>query len=210
MDGQIDAGLSTSVLWSSGKIADGYAISSLSAAPLGPNLAVTVDDVPYLVDDAGNGTALRAFDAWVSETRVWDLEGERFVRAAVCMPLEDEVRWGPVLSEANWSAGLQNALGPVFPDEPRRLYYPMSVDAGPDGRMYVLDAGNARVVSFDADGNYITQWGRKGSDVGEFNFGDGGEIPGLGQLFFGSICVDDEGYIYVADVGNNRIQRFSP
>jgi hypothetical protein len=28
--------------------------------------------------------------------------------------------------------------------------------------------------------------------------------------FAGSVAVDDEGFIYVADVGNGRIQKFAP
>ena len=70
----------------------------------------------------------------------------------------------------------------------------------------MLDAGNARIQVFDLDGNYITQWGRKGSSAGEFDFGSGG-AP---EDFEGSIAVDSEGNIYVADVGNGRIQKFAP
>ena len=48
--------------------------------------------------------------------------------------------------------------------------------------------------------------GRKGSDEGQFDFGSG-NVP---EDFAGSVAVDDEGFIYVADVGNQRIQKFAP
>ena len=89
------------------------------------------------------------------------------------------------------------------------MYYPVSLDAGPEGRVYVLDAGNSRVLVFDAEGSYITQWGGRGAEEGSFSLGDGQKINN-GFDFYGSICVDDEGYIYVADVGNRRIQKFAP
>ena len=69
----------------------------------------------------------------------------------------------------------------------------------------MLDAGNARIQVFDAEGKYITQFGRPGQGSGEFHFGSGGESTD----FAGSVAVDDEGYIYVADVGNSRIQKFA-
>jgi len=83
------------------------------------------------------------------------------------------------------------------------------MDAASDGRMYVLDAGNHRIVALDAEGQYVTQLGQYGSGPGQFNFGDGLSLI-LGQHYKGSICVDDEGYIYVADVFNKRIQKFAP
>ena len=71
----------------------------------------------------------------------------------------------------------------------------------------MLDAGNARIQVFDPEGNYITRWGRKGSGDGEFDFGGSGGTP---EDFAGSVAVDSEGFIYVADVGNRRIQKFAP
>ena len=70
----------------------------------------------------------------------------------------------------------------------------------------MLEAGNVRVQVFDREGNYITQWGSEGSGDGEFNLGGGLSA----EDFAGSIAVDDEGFIYVADVGNKRIQKFAP
>jgi len=90
--------------------------------------------------------------------------------------------------------------------EPGEFLFPLSLDIGGDQRVYVLDAGNGRIQVFDFDGNYITQWGHRGSGPGAFDFGSG-RVP---EDFAGSIAVDDEGYIYVFDAGNRRIQKFSP
>jgi DNA-binding beta-propeller fold protein YncE len=50
------------------------------------------------------------------------------------------------------------------------------------------------------------QWGRAGSEPGQFDFGGGL----TSDDHAGSIAVDDDGFIYVADVGNRRIQKFAP
>ena len=82
--------------------------------------------------------------------------------------------------------------------------FPLSMDAGSDGRIYVLDAGNSRIQVFDTDYQYITQFGSPGSGQREFDFGSGLESTD----FAGSVAVDVEGYIYVWDSGNSRIQVF--
>jgi hypothetical protein len=68
------------------------------------------------------------------------------------------------------------------------------------GNIYVADgasrtAGNARIAKFDKDGHFIKSWGSRGSDPGQFN-----SIRG--------IVADNQGNLYVADAGNNRIQVF--
>jgi len=40
------------------------------------------------------------------------------------------------------------------------------VDVG--GHVYVTDQSNHRVQKFDASGNFILMWGRRGRDDGEF------------------------------------------
>ena len=72
----------------------------------------------------------------------------------------------------------------------------------------MLDAGNDRIQVFDSLRRYLTQWGRKGDRPGEFNFATGAGLSP--EDFKGSIVVDNDGFIYVADVFNQRIQKFAP
>ena len=54
-------------------------------------------------------------------------------------------------------------------------------------------------------------WGGSGTDPGRFDLGPGGRSSFEGgQDFAGSIAVDEDGFIYVADAGNRRIQKFAP
>jgi tripartite motif-containing protein 71 len=73
------------------------------------------------------------------------------------------------------------------------------------GNVYVVDSSHNRIEKFDPNGNFITQWGHKGSEPGQFNFGSSQDYtkpPGGGIAISGN-------YAYVADSGNNRIQRFN-
>ena len=55
------------------------------------------------------------------------------------------------------------------------------------------------------NGDFITAWGHKGSELGDFNFGSSQNYT---QPPGGGIAVAGE-YVYVADSGNNRIERFN-
>lgn len=75
------------------------------------------------------------------------------------------------------------------------MVFPTDVAVGAQGRAYVVDGGNHRIVVFGADGQYLSSFGRRGRGHGEF------EAPvGVGT--------DGEGRVYVADSGNDRIQIF--
>ena len=67
-----------------------------------------------------------------------------------------------------------------------------------DGTMFVVDGwgGNDRIVKFDAEGDYVTHWGERGNGRGEFNNPH-------------AIATDVRGNIYVADMGNSRVQVFN-
>ena len=64
------------------------------------------------------------------------------------------------------------------------------------GDLYVSDGyGNARVHKYSPDGKLLFSWGSPGADPGEFNI-------------VHNIATDREGYVYVADRENHRIQVF--
>ncbi len=72
------------------------------------------------------------------------------------------------------------------------------------GAVYVADSSNDRVQKFDAGGRFITAWGGRGTQPGRFSFG-GGSGPGAPPS--GAVAVQGP-YVYVADTGNHRVQRF--
>jgi DNA-binding beta-propeller fold protein YncE len=67
----------------------------------------------------------------------------------------------------------------------------------PDGNyLYISDGyGNARIHKFTVDGKWVSAWGEPGTDPGKFN------IPH-------NICCDPDGWVYVADRENHRVQVF--
>jgi NHL repeat len=66
----------------------------------------------------------------------------------------------------------------------------------PNGDIYVSDGyGNARVHRYDPNGKLIASWGEPGTGPGQFNI-------------VHNICCDADGYVYVADRENHRIQVF--
>jgi DNA-binding beta-propeller fold protein YncE len=66
----------------------------------------------------------------------------------------------------------------------------------PQGDLYVSDGyGNARVHKYAPDGRLLFSWGEPGADPGQFN------IPH-------NICCDADGWVYVADRENHRVQVF--
>lgn len=73
---------------------------------------------------------------------------------------------------------------------------PSSLAFLPDGSFLVADGYvNGRIAKFDKDGNYVSEFGSKGSGPGQFDL-------------VHSITQDAEGRIYAADRRNNRIQVF--
>ena len=87
------------------------------------------------------------------------------------------------------------------------LLNPTSVTVAPTGghNIYVVENGGAvsgltgatdRVSYFDPTGTYLGTWGNTGSGNGSFADPQG-------------IAVDSTGDVYVADTGNNRVQKFT-
>jgi DNA-binding beta-propeller fold protein YncE len=67
-----------------------------------------------------------------------------------------------------------------------------------NGDFYVSDGyGNARVHKYAPDGKLLFSWGEPGTDPGQFNIAH-------------NIATDKEGWVYVADRENHRVQVFDP
>ncbi|MBI2504928.1 MAG: 6-bladed beta-propeller [Candidatus Latescibacteria bacterium] len=211
VDGQVRAAVKSPVLWAGVK---GAAATWSNLVALGNSLACTVNEQAYSLTPQGQATLLSSFPSRVSELRVW--EAGRGHNMGVCLPEQNQIFLGlvPATKESSWSTFIREAgsIGPRIGPEQGYLFYPLSFGVGPDGRVYVLDAGNGRIVVFDQKGRYVTQWGRRGDGPGEFDFGRGDNSGYLnGDLdYAGSLAVDSQGYIYVADEVNKRIQKFAP
>ncbi len=73
---------------------------------------------------------------------------------------------------------------------------PTDVGWDRDDNIYVSDGYiNSRVAKFDKHGNWIKTWGTYGTEPGQFR------LPH-------NMGVDRDGFVYVADRGNRRIQKF--
>src|SRR5690349_4323662 len=70
----------------------------------------------------------------------------------------------------------------------------------PSGNLWVVDKGkgatDVRVQKFNAKGEYLSQFGKEGTENGQFKTPE-------------AIAVDSEGNVLVADTGNNRYQEFN-
>ena len=67
----------------------------------------------------------------------------------------------------------------------------------PDGSFYLADGyWNTRVVKYDANGEFLMEWGEFGTGPGQFDLVHG-------------VAVDRDRRVYVADRTNNRIQVFT-
>ena len=71
----------------------------------------------------------------------------------------------------------------------------------PDGTFFISDGyTNTRVMKFNADGEFVMQWGERGNSGSETR-------PGYMNTVHG-VAVDDERRVYVSDRSNHRVQVF--
>ena len=86
---------------------------------------------------------------------------------------------------------------PDVPESKSSFWGPRGIAVDSNGHVYVADTGNKRIVIFDSDGNYITEFGTAGMDPGQFD-----EPVG--------VAIGNDGTIYVTDTWNQRVQSFIP
>lgn len=76
------------------------------------------------------------------------------------------------------------------------LSRPVALAVGPNGNLFIADAGLDRVVELGPDGAMLGSWGRPGSAPGRF------EEPA-------GIAVDSAGDVFVSDRALDRVQKFT-
>jgi DNA-binding beta-propeller fold protein YncE len=86
---------------------------------------------------------------------------------------------------------------PEIPESRGYFWGPRGIAVDRQGHIFVADTGNKRIVVFDEDGNYITEFGSAGFDPGQFD-----EPVG--------VAVAGDGTVYVTDTWNQRVQSFIP
>ena len=151
----------------------------------GPNPMVVVDDAGNFVRSWGQGVFKSAHGVYVGpDGYIYCTDwGDHTVRRCtpegrVLMTIGTPDRAAPYMSGKPFNRCTQTVLSPDME------------------HLFVTDGyGNAQIHKFTYHGKYVTSWGQSGSGQGEFN------LPH-------AICCDADGWLYVADRENHRIQIF--
>ncbi len=92
---------------------------------------------------------------------------------------------------ATWGAGGQTT---AEDNDPMKLFGPRDIALSPDGNVLITDTGNNRVIEYTANGEFVRQYGKKGSS---------GAPDELSEPV--GILVADNGDVYIGDFWNKRI-----
>ncbi len=176
--------------------------------------AVTKDGVDYLWSDTiyivdGNGDLVESWTQWDSllkrphaiyqnpydpEKHVWVVDDAGHVVHKFTNDGKQKVM----------TLGTQDTPG----DDESHFNRPTFLAWLPDSTLFVADGyANTRVVKFDADGNYLLEWGQRGSNTEGPVRGTPDTRPGYFNTVHG-IAIDAQRRVYVSDRSNRLIQVF--
>lgn len=169
----------------------------------GANSCADSDVDPVLRFDL-DGNLMTSFGAgmiyWPHGMHV-DREGNVWVADAVGYGPEPEGRGHEIIKFSPEGEVLMR-LGEIGnPGESETQFLrPSDLLVAPDGSLFVVDGhhadGNNRVVKFDAEGNYLLEWGGTGTANGEFRDPH-------------ALAMDSQGRLFVGDRANSRLQIFT-
>jgi YYY domain-containing protein len=143
------------------------------------------------VADFGN-SRLRIYDSRGGYLGGWGGRGD--TTWAMKDPCAVAIRGDDVYVADTWNGRVQRfSLAGEWKGKAAELYGPRGVAVGRDGKVWVTDTGNHRIVAYDAALAQKQVFGRQGTAPGDFSSPVG-------------IAVGPSGSIYVADSGNRRIQ----
>ena len=115
--------------------------------------------------------------------------------------------------------GKAGFAGDDGPADKAELNTPSGLAVGPDGGVYIADAGNQRVRRVGPDGVIRTVAGKgktaPDAEVGDYGPATHGSLrlmehsePGVGRLV--GLAVGPDGNLYVSDVGHGSVRRIAP
>jgi sugar lactone lactonase YvrE len=103
--------------------------------------------------------------------------------------------WTVVAGKAGGGAGERGSGAGEFS-------YPRGIAVDGNGAVWVAEGGNHRIQVREPDGRWRVAGGKAGG-------GDGASGSGAGEFWYPhGIAVDGNGAVWVAEWGNNRIQRY--
>jgi sugar lactone lactonase YvrE len=177
------------------KLPDGWRFHNVAG------LGVDSRDSLYVFDRGPH--PLMVFDKFGNFLRAWG-EGE-FKRPHAVHVADDDTVWltddsNHVVRQYTAEGRLLLSLGKTGQGAPYMSGKPFNkcthTAMSPEGDVYVSDGyGNARIHKYAPDGRLLFSWGGPGTMPGEFN------IPH-------NITCDADGWVYVADRENHRVQVF--
>ena len=169
----------------------------------GPRDIVLLNDGNILVTDTGN-----------HRVQIFDPEGN-FLSAAGSQGTQPGQFYEPVglgYSPSNtvyvvdtWNGRVQELTSDLFPLNNWQVdaWSGESINNKPyvavdeEGRLYVSDPEGYRILVFEAGGQYLGRFGQYALDSSGFGLPIG-------------LDLDQDGYVYIADAGNNQILKYAP
>ena len=159
---------------------------------------ITVDDKDQIYIYTRSRPAVQVYKTDGMFIRAWDPNGSHFIRIGPKGNIWTANITDHVIRKHSPDGKLLLTIGQIGVAGADRGHFnkPTDMVVLPSGDIFVTDGyGNRRVVHFDANGKYISEWGQEGNQPGQF------ALPH-------SIVADSDGRLYVADRENARIQIF--
>jgi hypothetical protein len=159
--------------------------------------AIATDPAGYVYVDDRQNNRIQKFDSSGNWLRAWGMDVNGGGVFGICT------------SAPSCNAGTPGGLG-------GEMDRPQGVATDSAGNVYVADLGNDRIQKFDSSGNWLAAWGKGVNGGSAFGIctvaascstGSPGGLGGEMDSPFG-IATDHAGNVYVAELGNDRIQKF--
>ena len=93
----------------------------------------------------------------------------------------------------------------TFKSDANPLTNPFGIALDGQGNLYAVDQDHNQIYKFDKNAQFVTRWGSKGTQDGQFEFNPPAGVDGPGTGF---LTIDKAGNLYVSDAYNGRIQKF--